>query len=55
MPKASISGLFDSSPIRPLQQHMASVQKCVKQLLPYMDAVLKQDRDAERHILFLAA
>jgi len=27
MPKASISGLFGSSPIRPLQQHMASVQR----------------------------
>ena len=50
MPKASISGLFGSSPIRPLQQHMASVQECVVQLLPYMDAVLKQDWDeAARH------
>ena len=45
MPKASISGLFGSSPIRPLQQHMASVQACVKQLLPYIDAVLQQDWD----------
>ncbi|NOR41037.1 MAG: TIGR00153 family protein [Gammaproteobacteria bacterium] len=50
MPKASISGLFGSSPIRPLQQHMASVQECVKQLLPYIDAVLKQDWDeAAKH------
>ena len=46
MPKASISGLFGSSPIRPLQKHMASVQQCVSQLLPYIDAVLKQDWDA---------
>ncbi len=46
MPKASISGLFGSSPIRPLQKHMASVQHCVSQLLPYIDAVLKQDWDA---------
>lgn len=46
MPRATISGLFGSSPIRPLQQHMASVQECVGQLLPYIDAVLEQDWDA---------
>jgi predicted phosphate transport protein (TIGR00153 family) len=43
MAKSSLSGLFGSSPIKPLQQHMASVQKCVQQLLPYIDTVLKQD------------
>ena len=43
MPKTPISGLFGSSPVRPLQQHMASVQKCTERLLPYFDAVLAQD------------
>ncbi len=45
MAKASLSGLFGSSPIKPLQQHMASVQKCVAQLLPYIDTVLEQNWD----------
>ncbi len=45
MPKAPISGLFGSSPVRPLQQHMASVQECIAQLLPYIDAVLSKDWD----------
>ncbi len=45
MPKAPISGLFGSSPFRPLQEHMAIVQECTAQLLPYLDAVLKQDWD----------
>ena len=43
MRKAPIYGLFGSSPIRPLQQHMASVQECVNQLLPYIDAVLAKN------------
>ncbi|HSG10935.1 MAG TPA: TIGR00153 family protein [Gammaproteobacteria bacterium] len=46
MPKAPMSGLFGSSPIKPLQQHMASVQECVAQLLPYINAVLAGDWDA---------
>ncbi len=43
MPKVPISGLFGSSPVKPLQQHMASVQECITQLLPYIDAVLSND------------
>jgi len=43
MPKAPLSGLFGSSPVKPLQQHMASVQRCIAQLLPYIDAVLDKD------------
>ena len=43
MPKAPISGLFGNSPIKPLQQHMASVQECITQLLPFIDAVLSKD------------
>ena len=46
MPKAPMSGLFGSSPIKPLQRHMASVQACTAQLLPYIDAVLARDWDA---------
>jgi len=46
MPKATISGLFGSSPVKPLQEHMASVQTCVAQLLPYIDAVLNKDWEA---------
>ncbi|MDH3979475.1 MAG: TIGR00153 family protein [Gammaproteobacteria bacterium] len=45
MPKAPISGLFGSSPFKPLQEHMASVQECTAQLLPYFDAVLSKDWD----------
>jgi predicted phosphate transport protein (TIGR00153 family) len=43
MPKATIAGLFGSSPVKPLQLHMASVQECIEQLLPYIDAVLSKD------------
>ncbi len=45
MPKAPISGLFGSSPFKPLQEHMASVQECTAQLLPYFDAVFNKDWD----------
>ena len=45
MAKAPISGLFGSSPFKPLQEHMARVQECTAQLLPYFDAVLTKDWD----------
>ena len=45
MPKAPLSGLFGSSPVKPLQRHMASVQQCIAQLLPFIDAVLSNDWD----------
>ena len=45
MRKTPISGLFGSSPVRPLQRHMASVQNCVEHLLPYIDAVLGNNWD----------
>ncbi len=45
MPRAPISGLFGSSPFKPLQEHMARVQECTAQLLPYFDAVLNKDWD----------
>ena len=41
----TISNMFGSSPIRPLQQHMESVQTCVTQLIPFFDAVLAGNWD----------
>lgn len=35
--------MFGTSPIRPLQTHMQSVQVCVKQLIPFFKAVLAGD------------
>ena len=50
MRKAPISGLFGTSPVRPLQAHMASVQKCISQLLPYINSVLAKDwQEAAKH------
>lgn len=37
------SNIFGSSPVRPLQRHMAKVTECVSELTPYFHAVLKQD------------
>ncbi len=45
MPKSTISSLFGASPVKPLQQHMAAVQACVQQLIPFFDAVLAEDWD----------
>ncbi|MEE9422508.1 MAG: TIGR00153 family protein [Gammaproteobacteria bacterium] len=43
MAKSTISSMFGTSPIRPLQTHMQSVQVCVKQLIPFFKAVLAGD------------
>lgn len=43
MPRSTISSLFGSSPIKPLQTHMASVQACVIELVPFFQAVIKED------------
>lgn len=43
MPRSTISSLFGSSPIKPLQTHMASVQACVVELTPFFQAVIKED------------
>lgn len=42
MPFTTISSLFGASPLRPLQQHMASVQACISQLKPFFEAVIAQ-------------
>ena len=40
-----IVNLFGTSPVRPLQIHMAKVVECVSQLEPLFDAVLANDAD----------
>jgi len=46
-----LSGIFGSSPVRPLQEHMKKVVECVHELLPFVDAVLAGDvnRRKEHH------
>lgn len=39
-PRSYITDLFGSSPIRPLQQHMAKVESCARELITFMDAAL---------------
>ena len=39
----TISDMFGSSPVRPLQKHMEKVQICVTRLTPFFDAVLSED------------
>ncbi|MEE8233603.1 MAG: TIGR00153 family protein [Gammaproteobacteria bacterium] len=39
------SRIFGKSPITPLQKHIASVIACVEQLIPYFEAVFKNDWD----------
>lgn len=43
MARSTITSLFGSSPIKPLQKHMDSVLACVKELTPFFDAVLDGD------------
>jgi len=45
-----ISRLFGTSPVRPLQKHMAKVLACVAELMPYFEAVFKQDWNEVTHI-----
>jgi len=44
----TISNMFGTSPVRPLQKHMKSVQVCISQLIPFFDAVLAGDWDEAR-------
>ncbi|MEJ2533905.1 MAG: TIGR00153 family protein [Gammaproteobacteria bacterium] len=41
-----LSGIFASSPIGPLQQHMKKVLKCVRELWPFTQAVVRGDTEA---------
>lgn len=40
MAQSTISSLFGTSPVKPLQTHMASVQACINELVPFFDEVL---------------
>lgn len=42
-PTSYFSSMFGNSPISPLQQHMAKVQTCVLELVPFFEAVLADD------------
>ncbi|NND45251.1 MAG: TIGR00153 family protein [Xanthomonadales bacterium] len=44
------SGIFGSSPVRPLQKHMEQIVECVKQLVPFIDAVLAGQADERDRI-----
>lgn len=41
-----MSGIFGSSPVDPMQQHMAKVYACASELVPLFNAVINQDWDA---------
>jgi predicted phosphate transport protein (TIGR00153 family) len=43
MPTTPFLDMFGRSPIRPLEEHMAKVHACVKQLGPFFDAVCAQN------------
>jgi len=43
MPKSHIFSMFGTSPIRPMQQHMAKVQACANELIPFFEATFAAD------------
>lgn len=43
MVQTGILAMFARSPIRPIQRHMEKAHECAKLLLPFFDAVIKQD------------
>ena len=42
-PRSYLFNMFGTSPVRPLQQHMAKVQACISELEPFMEAVVAGD------------
>ncbi len=46
MARTTISNLFGSSPVRPLQKHMEAVQHCVSELVPFLEMVLQKNWDS---------
>lgn len=50
MARTTITSLFSKSPVKPLQHHMASVQECISQVVPFFDAILEEDWIAARKI-----
>lgn len=50
MTSSYLSGIFGSSPVRPLQEHMEKIVACVSELTPFTRAVLKDDQEnIKRH------
>ncbi len=43
MARSTISSLFGSSPVKPLQTHMDRVQTCIMELIPFFEAVFEED------------
>lgn len=43
--KSYIFSMFGTSPVRPMQQHMAEVQACATELIPFFEAALAGDWD----------
>jgi len=41
--KSYIFSMFGTSPVRPMQQHMAKVQDCINELIPFFEAALAGD------------
>lgn len=41
--KSYFSGIFGSSPVKPLQQHMEKVLECTRELIPLFEAVSSKD------------
>ncbi len=45
-----MSGIFGSSPVRPMQVHMEKVHDCVSLLVPFFEAVIAEDwKKVEKH------
>lgn len=49
-PKSFVFSMFGASPVRPLQQHMAKVQACVQELVPFFETVGAQDWAQARQV-----
>ncbi|MDY0007768.1 MAG: TIGR00153 family protein [Spongiibacteraceae bacterium] len=49
-PKSFVFSMFGSSPVSPLQQHMAKVQVCVQEIIPFLEAALAQDWTRAREV-----
>ena len=45
-----LSGIFGSSPVKPLQEHMEKVVLCVSELVPFTHAVLDNDQQSRNTI-----
>lgn len=48
--KSYIASLFGTSPVKPLQQHMAVVQNCIAELTPFIEAVCVEDWETAEKI-----